>query len=78
MDAVKRSLDAAGIDYCDLAPDMRAEAKKNRQLYLRIGAHWNDEGNRVAADSIAACLADKGLTGEQPGRAPSDTATPAA
>ena len=78
VDAVKRSLEAAGIDYCDLAPDMRAEARKNRQLYLRVGAHWNDEGNRVAADSIAACLTRKGLVGEQPGHAPSDTTAPKA
>jgi hypothetical protein len=49
------------IDYCDLTPVLRAEAKKGIQLYLKAGAHWTSEGNRAAAEGVEKCLADKGL-----------------
>ena len=52
---------AVRIDYCDLTPVLRAEAKKGTQLYLKAGAHWTSEGNRVAAEGVARCLEDKGL-----------------
>jgi len=49
------------IDYCDLTRDLRAHAHEE-QLYLRTSAHWTAAGNRVAAESIAACLAAKGIS----------------
>jgi hypothetical protein len=61
LDALKSSLEQAGIRYCDLLPDLRASADEGKQLYLRVGAHWNDAGNSVAADSIARCLTHYGL-----------------
>jgi hypothetical protein len=67
--AVRGSLERDGIDYCDLTPDLREEAHKGRQLYLKIGAHWTDEGNKVAAESIARCLAGYGIGQELGGRA---------
>jgi hypothetical protein len=54
------------IDYCDLTPALRTEAKKGTQLYLKAGAHWTAEGNRVAAEAIANCLKDKGLVTLKP------------
>jgi hypothetical protein len=54
------------IDYCDLTPALRAEANKGVQLYLKAGAHWTSEGNRVAAEGVAKCLADKGLVHVSP------------
>ena len=49
------------IAYCDLTGDLRAHAQKGEQLYLRTSAHWTAAGNRVAAQSVADCLAAKGL-----------------
>jgi hypothetical protein len=40
---------------------LRREAAKGRQLYLRAGAHWNDAGNAVTAESVGSCLAKQGL-----------------
>lgn len=53
-------LDRRNIDYCDLTSDLRARAH-DEQLYLRAGAHWTAAGNKVAADSIAACLERKAI-----------------
>lgn len=61
MLAVRKFLDKEGIAVCDLTEDLRRAAAEREQLYLRAGAHWTDVGNDVAADSIAACLASKGL-----------------
>jgi hypothetical protein len=54
-------LASRSIDFCNLTPALRAEAAKGTQLYLKAGAHWTAEGNRVAADAIAKCLSEKGL-----------------
>jgi hypothetical protein len=61
MGAVKRFLASEGIRHCDLTDDLRREAATGRQLYLRAGAHWNDAGNAVTAESVASCLAKEGL-----------------
>jgi hypothetical protein len=53
------------IDYCDLTADLRSHAKEE-QLYLRASAHWTAAGNRVAAESIASCLARKGIAAARP------------
>jgi hypothetical protein len=54
-------LAAHSIDYCDLTGPLRDEARKGTQLYLKSGAHWTREGNRVTADAVARCLEQKGL-----------------
>jgi len=59
--ALKRSLDARGIAACDLTAPLRRESEKRGQLYLRAGAHWTEEGNAAAADSIAECLRGLGV-----------------
>ena len=61
MAAVKRFLVGEGIRHCDLTDELRDEAAKGRQLYLRAGAHWNDAGNAATADIVARCLAAQGL-----------------
>jgi len=61
MLAVRSFLEREGIAVCDLTGDLRRAAAERAQLYLRAGAHWTDVGNDVAADSIADCLASKGL-----------------
>ena len=53
-------LDRQHIDYCDLTADLRSHAHEE-QLYLKTSAHWTAAGNKVAADSIAACLERKSL-----------------
>ena len=61
--AVMNFLDGENIDYCNLAPDLRAAAAKGAdQLYLKAGAHWTASGNSQAAQSIAACLERLGTT----------------
>lgn len=67
--AVRDSLERERIQYCDLTPDLRKEALVGEQLYLRVGAHWTDEGNKVAAESIARCLAGHGIGRELGARA---------
>jgi hypothetical protein len=66
--AVRGSLERQEIDYCDLTPDLRESAGEGRQLYLKVGAHWTDEGNQLAAESIARCLAGHGIGQELGGR----------
>jgi len=58
---VREFCQANDIAYCDLAPALEAEARKGRQLYLRVSGHWNDEGNAIAAAAVAACLAERKL-----------------
>jgi len=64
--ALRRSLDTRGIASCDLTPPLRRAAATRGQLYLRAGAHWTDEGNAVAAESIADCLRGLGVEGGSP------------
>jgi hypothetical protein len=45
------------IDYLDLLPLMR-ERSKSELLYLPRDTHWNIPGNRVAAEAIAARVAE--------------------
>lgn len=54
-------LASRSIEYCDLTPALRAEAKKGTALYLKAGAHWTPAGNRAAADAIEGCLKEKGI-----------------
>jgi hypothetical protein len=59
--AVGRVAGREGIPVCDLTAAFRAEAGRGRQLYHSVSAHWNDEGNAVAARAIGSCLATQGL-----------------
>ena len=61
LDVVRDFCIAQGIHYCDLTSAMQAEARRGRQLYLRVSGHWNDDGNALAAATIARCLDDRGL-----------------
>ena len=67
---------AKGIHYCDLTAAMQAAARRGRQLYLRVSGHWNDDGNALAATTIARCLKDRGLLNgmAHAGRGPADPA----
>jgi hypothetical protein len=58
---VSRFCEREGIIACDLLGPLRAEAGRGRQLYHSVSAHWNDAGNTVAAQAVAACLARRGL-----------------
>lgn len=49
------------IPVCDLRPAFEREAESYRQLYLRVSGHWNDAGNTLAADTVAACVRSQGL-----------------
>jgi hypothetical protein len=70
---VRTFCQANNIHYCELATAMQAAARQGQQLYLRVSGHWNDEGNAVAARTIAACLAEQG-----PRRRDADGVRPAA
>ena len=59
--ALKSALDKRGIAACDLTAPLRRESETRGQLYLRAGAHWTEEGNAAAADSIAECLRGLGV-----------------
>jgi hypothetical protein len=58
---VARFCDREGIAHCDLLGPLREAADRGRQLYLSVSAHWNDEGNAVAARTIEDCLARQAL-----------------
>jgi hypothetical protein len=58
--ALRRSLEARGIEVCDLTPALRRAAATRPQLYLRAGAHWTEEGNAATAEAVADCLKEKG------------------
>lgn len=62
FDVIGEFCRANAIPYCDLRPELQAEASKGRQLYHRISSHWNDAGNSVAAVAIERCLRDQGFT----------------
>ena len=61
LDVVRDFCQTNAIHSCELTAAMQAEARQGRQLYLRVSGHWNDEGNAVAAETIATCLAEQGL-----------------
>ncbi len=58
---LRDSLTRRGIAHCDLTEGLRERSRRGPQLYLRVGAHWTDEGNRAASDLIADCLQTLGL-----------------
>jgi acetyltransferase AlgX (SGNH hydrolase-like protein) len=61
LQIVQAFCEANGIAFCDLAPALETAARQDHQVYLKVSGHWNDEGNAIAARTVAACLADTGL-----------------
>lgn len=49
-------LSAAGIQYLDLLPAFRRAALKGETLYFPIDGHWNVQGHRLAAESLAEAI----------------------
>lgn len=47
---------AAGVDFLDLTPALRAGAEAGPLVYLPDDTHWSAEGHRVAADAVAGRL----------------------
>jgi hypothetical protein len=48
-----------GVPYLDLTPALRAAYASGRILNFELDEHFNETGNRVAADAIAAWLSDQ-------------------
>lgn len=63
--ALRKSLEARGIEVCDLTPALRRAAAVRPQLYLRAGAHWTEEGNAATAEAVAECLREAGLAKQE-------------
>jgi hypothetical protein len=59
-------LEKRGIPYLDLLPVLRREGTA-ATLYLERDSHWNAEGNRLAAESVAAALRSWGWLPGSPG-----------
>lgn len=53
-------LRTAGIPVLDLLAAFKAHTQ-HTSLYLRQNTHWNDHGNRLAADEIWSYLTSTGL-----------------
>jgi hypothetical protein len=49
-----------GIEYLDLTDALRA-ASKHEQMYFTRDPHWNRNGNRVAAESLAGFIHERSL-----------------
>lgn len=57
---LKDFLDEEGIAYIDLLPYFK-EASEDRTLYKLRDTHWNEEGNRLAAEVITSKLKESNL-----------------
>lgn len=57
QDELRAAAVRAGIDVVDLLPSFRSAAARGRRLYYALDLHWNEEGNRLAAEILAATLA---------------------
>jgi len=51
-----RHLDAMGIAYLDLLPELRRRSESGETLYFDVDGHWNADGHRAAADALRAYL----------------------
>jgi lysophospholipase L1-like esterase len=54
---------AAGVDFLDLSPTLKAEAEAGRLVYLADDTHWSAEGHRAAAAAIAERIGDRARAG---------------
>ncbi len=59
--AVREFCDQEGLRCCDLTDALTARALQGKQLYLPVGAHWNDLGNAVVAEETQRCLSELSL-----------------
>ena len=55
-----------GISYLPLVPAFRAAQTKGRELFLRGDGHWNESGQRLAAETIADFLVERGFVAPAP------------
>ncbi len=53
-------------DFLDLTPAFQAGAAEGQDLYFPINAHWTQEGQRLAAEIIAAYLSGQTFVGRSP------------
>jgi hypothetical protein len=60
LDDQRRALQALaerlGLDFLDLTPSFQTETARGRSLYFPINAHWNQEGQQLAAEAVATYL----------------------
>lgn len=56
MEALAEHLDA---DFLDLTPAFQTATAEGRDLYFPVNAHWTQEGQRLAAEIVAAYLRDR-------------------
>ena len=55
-DALRKALDELGVDYLDLLPAFRREAKDGKQLFFATDGHPNRHGYRLIAAEVFAHL----------------------
>jgi len=65
IELAKQFCEENGIRYLDLTPGFREHALQGEQLYFREDGHWNEEGNRLAADLIYDYLVKNDLLPEE-------------
>lgn len=53
---IRKLADEQGIECVDLTPVFRDHASKGEKLYFDKDPHWNELGNKVAADAILPYL----------------------
>ena len=53
---VRAFCEKKGLKFCDFTDGLRAEARKGRQLYLRVSGHWNEAGHAFMAAATERCL----------------------
>jgi hypothetical protein len=63
LDDQRRALQALaerlGLDFLDLTSIFQQETARGRSLYFPINAHWNQEGQELAAEAVAEYLLQK-------------------
>ncbi len=60
-----RTLAEDGIPSCDLTPALRASQQRGEAPYLYFDGHWSRTGHAVAAQALAACIREQGITLEE-------------
>jgi hypothetical protein len=47
------------VPHLDLSPALQAAARRGEVVYFTDDSHWNEEGNRIAADEVARVIEDR-------------------